>query len=143
MTPRLPRLAATLPFFLGLLLLASCASAPESNTSAGRAAAAQSPWVGTWYDIFFDSYADPATREQFRLRADGTGEYYHRPFLQPRQWVPIRWRQVAPDKIEFLGMPGNWVASATLNEKGNLSYRVDRGNGSNGLGLFSKNPNPE
>ena len=40
-------------------------------------------------------------------------------------------------------MPGNWVASASLNEKGNLSYRVDRGNGSNGLGLFSKNPNPE
>ncbi len=129
---RLRLLVSAFSLLLGLALLSGCTTT-----------ATESPWVGTWYDIFFDSYADPATREQFRLRADGTGEYYHRPFLQPRQWVPIRWRQVAPNKIEFLGMPGNWVASATLNEKGNLSYRVDRGNGSNGLGLFSKNPNPE
>ncbi|MBA4137797.1 MAG: hypothetical protein C0518_10815 [Opitutus sp.] len=117
--------------FLGLTLLSGCASVPES------------PFVGTWYDVLFDSYAEPSTREQFRLRADGTGEYYHRPFLQPRQWVPIRWQQVGANKIEFLGMPGNWVASATLNEKGDLSYRVDRGNGSNGLGLFSTNPQRE
>lgn len=129
---RLRLLVSAFSLLLGLALLSGCTTT-----------ATESPWVGTWYDIFFDAYADPATREQFRLRADGTGEYFHRPFLQPRQWVPIRWRQVAPNKIEFLGMPGNWVASATLNEKGNLSYRVDRGNGSNGLGLFSKNPNPE
>lgn len=131
--PCLSRVVALLCLAFGGVWFSGCASAPP----------APSPWVGTWYDVMFDSYADPATREQFRLRADGTGEYYHRPFLKPRQWVPIRWRQVAPNKIEFLGMPGNWVASATLNEKGNLSYRVDRGNGSNGLGLFSKNPETE
>lgn len=131
MTPRRPRvLARAFLILLGLVLFSGCASAPDPVN----------PWVGTWYDVFFDSYAEPSTREQFRLRADGTGEYFHRPFLKPRQWVPIRWRQVAPNKIEFLNMPGNWVASATLNAKGDLDYRVDRGNGSNGLGIFSKNP---
>ncbi len=132
-SPRFAHFVRLVPVLLGLSLLASCAVArPPAN-----------PFVGTWYDIFFESYAEPATREQFRLRADGTGEYYFRPFMKPREWVPIRWRQVAPGKIEFLGMPGKWVASATLNEKGQLSYRVDRGNGSNGIGLFSKDPNPQ
>ena len=126
---RLRFLVSAFSLLLGLALLSGCTTT-----------ATESPWVGTWYDIMFDSYAEPSTREQFRLRADGTGEYYHRPFLQPRQWVPIRWRHVAPNKIEFLGMPGNWVASATLKENGDFSYRVDRGNNSNGLGLFSKNP---
>jgi hypothetical protein len=126
--PRLRSLVSACFLLVGLGLLAGCASVPESR------------WAGTWYDVMFESYSDPATREQFRLRADGTGEYFHRPFLQPRQWVPIRWREVAPNKIEFLGMPGNWIASATMNDKGELSYRVDRRNGSNGLGLFSKNP---
>lgn len=132
-TPRLRNFILLIPVLLGLGFLPGCVTTSEP----------ESPFVGTWYDIFFDSYAEPSTREQFRLRADGSGGYFHRPFLQPRRWVPIRWRQVEPGKIEFLGMPGNWVASATLNEKGDLSYRVDRGNGSNGLGLFSKNPTAE
>lgn len=133
LSPRIGNFIRFIPVLLGLSLLSSCAAVSEPV----------SPFVGTWYDIMFESYAEPGTREQFRLRADGTGEYFHRPFLKPRQWVSIRWRQVAPGKIEFLGMPGNWVASATLNEKGNLSYRVDRGKGSSGIGLFSKNPNPQ
>lgn len=142
MRSRVSRLFTSFPLVLGLFFFAGCASAPEPDYAAARAAAtpAPSPWVGTWYDVFFESYAEPMTREQFRLRADGTGEYFHRAFLQPRRWVPIRWRSVAPDKIEFLNMPGNWVASATLNADGTFSYRVDRGNNSSGLGKFSKQP---